>query len=142
MFVAYNTLPIEIGVHFSADGSFDVIADKKFAWYPYVVSVIVLAVCELFAWVSEKIKTGFRVSKEGEAQLKRVVRIFLNIIKICTVVLFSGIWADCIIEQHNLNTTVAGGISIVYFLSIVAFLIAVVVIRIRSRFRSKYDNNI
>ena len=83
MCVAYNTLPIEIGVHFAADGSFDVIADKKFAWYPYVLSAIILVVCELSAWGVEKIKTGLRVSREGEEQLKGVVRFFLNILKMC-----------------------------------------------------------
>lgn len=135
MCVAYNTLPIEIGVHFAADGSFDVIADKKFAWYPYVLSAIILVVCELSAWGVEKIKTGLRVSREGEEQLKGVVRFFLNILKMCTVVFFSGIWADCVIEQQDLNTMVAGGLSIIYFLSIIALLIAVVVIRIRKRGR-------
>ena len=135
MCVAYNTLPIEIGVHFAADGSFDVIADKKFAWYPHVLSAIILVVCEVFAWIVEKIKTGLRVSREGEEQLKRVVCLFLNILKICMVVFFSGIWADCVIEQHNLNTMVAGGIAIIYSLSIIALLMAVVVIRIRKSSR-------
>ena len=100
-----------------------------------MLSVIIFVVCELFAWGVGKIKTGLRVGREGEEQLKGVVRFFLNILKMCTVVFFSGIWADCVIEQQDLNTMVAGGISIIYFLSIIALLIAVVVIRIRKRGR-------
>ncbi len=131
MGVAYSTLPDQIGVHFSADGSFDVIADKKFAWYPYVLSIIILLVCELSAFLIGKIKTGLKINKKGEEQIRNVVRFFLNVFKICIVIFFSGIWADCVIKQQNLNTTLVRGISIIYFLSIIVFLIAIVVIRVK-----------
>lgn len=131
MCVEYNALPDQIGVHFAADGSFDLIADKKFAWYPYVLSIIILLVCELLAFLIEKIKTGLKISKKGEVQIRNVVRFFLNVFKIGTIIFFSGIWADCVIKQQNLNPILAGGISIIFFLSIIVLLIAVVVIRVR-----------
>ena len=59
MCVVYNTLPDQIGVHFAADGSFDLIADKKFAWYPYVLLIIILLIRELLGFWIGKIKTGF-----------------------------------------------------------------------------------
>ena len=72
-------------------------------------------------------------------KLKGVVCFFLNIFKICTVGFCSVIWADCVIEQHNLNTMVSSGISIIYFLSIIALLIAVVVIRIKNKKETFYE---
>ena len=77
MCVEYNALPDQIGVHFAADGSFDLIADKKFAWYPYVLSIIILLVCELSAFLIGKIKTGLKISKKGEAQIRNAVHVFL-----------------------------------------------------------------
>lgn len=132
MFVAYPSLPSEIGVHFSKDGSFDVIASKRFAWYPYVVSGIVLLLGGLFDFLIGKIKVGFRVTQVGEEQIKNVVRVFLIAIKTGTVIFFSGIWADCVIRQRNLNTTLAGVISFIYLFAIVAFLIAVVAVRAKN----------
>ena len=131
MCVVYNTLPDQIGVHFAADGSFDLIADKKFAWYPYVLLIIILLICELLGFWIEKIKTGLKISKKGEAQIRNAVHVFLNVFKTGAVIFFSGIWADCVIKQQKLNTTIAGGISIIFLLSIIAFLTAVVVIRLK-----------
>lgn len=131
MCVVYNTLPDQIGVHFAADGSFDLIADKKFAWYPYVLLNIILLICELLGFWIGKIKTGLKISKKGEAQIRNAVHVFLNVFKTGAVIFFSGIWADCVIKQQKLNTTIAGGISIIFLLSIIAFLTAVVVIRLK-----------
>ena len=131
MCVVYNTLPDQIGVHFAADGSFDLIADKKFAWYPYVLSLIILLICELLGFWIGKIKTGLKISKKGEAQIRNAVHVFLNVFKTGAVIFFSGIWADCVIKQQKLNNTIAGGISIIFLLSIIAFLTAVVVIRLK-----------
>lgn len=131
MCVVYNTLPDQIGVHFAADGSIDLIADKKFAWYPYVLLNIILLICELLGFLIGKIKTGLKISKKGEAQIRNAVHVFLNVFKTGAVIFFSGIWADCVIKQQKLNTTIAGGISIIFLLSIIAFLTAVVVIRLK-----------
>ena len=54
-----------------------------------MLSVIIFVVCELFAWGVGKIKTGLRVSREGEEQLKGVVRFFLNIFKLY---IFYRVW--------------------------------------------------
>ena len=39
----WNSYPNEIGVHFGADGEYDVVASKFYGFYPHVIGGIVMA---------------------------------------------------------------------------------------------------
>lgn len=132
MLLAYGTLPNEIGVHFGGDGNFDVIADRIFAFYPYVVSIIMLLFCEILTWVIEKVKTGLRMSRKGEEQLKGTIKVFLDIFKLCNVVFYSGIWADSVIKQQPMSMFVTMLISWIYIISLMTFFVALIVIRVKN----------
>ena len=51
LLVAWNTLPDEIGIHFTSDGNFDARRSKLLAFYPYIISLLALAffgICGFF----------------------------------------------------------------------------------------------
>ena len=65
----YNSLPNQVGVHFAADGSFDVIVNKSnllYIGYPYIISIIIILLSDLFIYLSNKIRLGLKINNDGE----------------------------------------------------------------------------
>ena len=127
----YGQLAEEIGVHFAPDGEFDVIASKKFIAYPYVISLISLTLCEILALLSQKVNIGLKVSKMGEKKLREGTAIFLDISKLGFSFFFAGVWADCVIRQHSLNTVIPKTITAALFISFILLIIFSIIVRIR-----------
>ena len=122
----YKYLPDNIGVHFAADGSFDVIVSKSkllYIGYPYVVSLGIVLLFDLFIHISNKIKLGLKVNKKGEDIVKSGFKLFVDIFKFSWIFFLSVIWSDCVIRQHYLNTNIPVIIMLIQFICIVVFII-------------------
>ncbi len=132
MILSYGSLPQEIGVHFGRDGQFDVIANKIYAFYPIIVSFIVVILGELAAYAVGKVKAGMKISLRGQNQLRAVILIFIHALKIGVLIFFSIMWTNCVIKQVPMNTLYATLLAWMLLGSILAFLIAVVVIRVKN----------
>ena len=128
----YNNLPSQVGVHFAADGSFDVIVSKSkllYIGYPYIVSLVIVLLFDLFIHISNKIRLGLKINKKGEYIVKSGFKLFVDIFKFSWVFFLSVIWSDCVIRQHYLNTNIPVIIMLIQFIIIIVFIIFVIVIR-------------
>lgn len=64
-------------------------------------------------------------------------KIFADIFKLCTVIFFSGIWANGVIIQQAMNVHVVMIVSWVYALACIGFFIAITVIVVANRIKKK-----
>lgn len=106
IFISYNSLPNQLGVHFNPNGDFDVYTNKKdllLISYPYFMSLIIILSSYGLMFIIDKIKVGFKVTKTGELKLKELVKLMINNTKICFVIYLGVIWGECMIRQINLN---------------------------------------
>ncbi|MDE7398204.1 MAG: DUF1648 domain-containing protein [Oscillospiraceae bacterium] len=124
--VVWNSLPDNIGVHFAGNGEFDVFGSKNYVAYPYIVSVIALVFCEISALLSKKI------SEKGDIKIRTALRMLLDVFKLRFSFFFSGVWADCVIRQHPLNTNIPAAIMLIMFFIFFVFVIASIVIKIKN----------
>ena len=131
MIAAYPSLPQTLGMHFGPTGEFDVFLEKTATFelfYPCIVSVIFLALYEVLTFVSKRVKPGLNVNETGERMIRESVVILLDVWKWIFSFFFAGVWVDCVIRQHALNTTipvVLVAVAICLFAMCVMFSIAV-----------------
>ncbi|MBD5512268.1 MAG: hypothetical protein HDR08_13640 [Lachnospiraceae bacterium] len=137
--VVWNSLPDRLGVHFASNGEFDMIESKNYAAYPYLVSIVILVFCEISALLSKKIKMGMKISEKGDIKIRTALRMLIDILKFGVSFFFSGVWADCVIRQHPLNTNIPMAIMLIIFFMFCVFVIASIVIKIKNP-PSKSDN--
>ena len=130
--VVWNSLPDRLGIHFADNGDFDVFDSKVNALYPYLVSAVALVFCEASALLSKKIKMGVKISEKGGIKIRTALRMFLDISKLGFSFFFAGVWADCVIRQHPLNTVIPAVTMLIMFSSFLVFVIASVVIKIKN----------
>lgn len=129
---AWSSLPENIGIHFASDGQFDMISKKSYAAYPYIVTIVALAFFELSALLSKKIKTDVRISEKGNLKIRAALKILLDIFKIGFSFFFSGVWADCVIRQRPLNTSIPAAVMLIMAAAFCAFVIAAIVIKVKN----------
>lgn len=129
-------LPNEIGVHFDGDGQFDVIANKWFGLYPFVVGYGTWLLMKLFSILSGKIKSGFKVNENGDEMLKLSFRLLASVIAFCVCIFFSY-WALCVLNQICLNPVIGGIFAYIIIFAFLIFLLSIVVIRIKNSAKSK-----
>ena len=131
MLIAYPSLPETVGMHFGPNGEFDLFGNKTETFtlfYPCIVSLIFLVVYEVLAFVSKRVKTGLNVNETGERMIREAIAILLDVLKWIFSFFYAGVWVDCVIRQHALNTTipvVLVVVAICLFAICVMFLIAV-----------------
>ena len=125
MLLVYGSLPEKIGVHFGPDGKFDMISDKIFAFYPYIVSIVILLFCELSCFLLKKLKIGIRISEKGERDLRNAIRAFIDVFRFCVLFYFSIMWANSVINQQAMSN-IAGTIMAWLYLGILVIFFAVV----------------
>lgn len=130
--IVWSSLPENIGIHFASDGQFDMISKKSYAAYPYIVTVAALAFFEISALLSKKIKMGVKISENGDRKIRTALKILLDIFKLGFSFFFSGVWADCVLRQHALNTNIPAAVMLIMFLSFCAFVIAAIVIKVKN----------
>ena len=130
MLLAYPSLPEPLGMHFNGSGEFDLFGSKTeifTLFYPYIVSIVFLTVFEVFTLVSARVKIGLKVNETGERKIRAAVSLLLDILKLVFSFFFAGVWADCVIRQRALNTSIPVALLAVVFCSFnvcIGFLIA------------------
>lgn len=130
--VVWDSLPDELGVHFDGNGEFDAFDSKTFICYPYLIALAALGFCETAVFISKKINTGIKMSKKGETKFKTALVMILDISKFLFSFFFAGVWADCVIRQHPLDTNIPNFFVLVLFISFIVFVIAAIVIKIKN----------
>ena len=112
-------------------GEFDVIDNKRYIGYPYIVSLISLVLCDGFALFSRKIKMGLKISEIGEKKMRFAFVMLLDIMKVCISFFFAGVWADCVMRQRPLNTDIPIIILWILFIAWIAFAVYIITVKIR-----------
>ena len=130
--VAYPGHPAEIGVHFAGNGEFDLIDAKWKSFYPLMISAIVLLITEVVQWLSGKVKAGFRLNEAGEQAVRSGFVLWVDLHKVLIVFFYGGVWVDCVVRQHGLNTLIPIGIIWIIFAGFVCFVGWTVFQRIRN----------
>lgn len=129
LLVAWNTLPDEIGIHFTSDGNFDARRSKLLAFYPYIISLLALAFFGICGFFSNKIKSGLKISSKGDVIIRQQIRLSIYIIQFNVVFFFSGEWADAVIRQRQLNTVIPVLSMYIFMLLLLLLVISIVIVR-------------
>lgn len=136
---AYGSLDEEIGIHFAGDGSFDVTDKKIFGFYPFLVSVITLVICVALNILVKKIKVSNKVTEKGGELMRFGVRAYIDLCQLCMVLFFSGVWSDCVIRQHPLDTDIPAAFLFVLFG--LFFVLSVYLIAVKTVCRDKSERS-
>jgi len=134
MLIAYPSLPETVGMHFGPNGEFDLFGNKTETFtlfYPCIVSLVFLVVYEVLAFVSKRVKTGLNVNETGERMIREAIAILLDVLKWIFSFFFAGVWVDCVIRQHALNTTIAVVLVVVAFCLFAIFFMFLIAVRIK-----------
>lgn len=121
-----------IGIHFDGNGNFDVIDSKFYGFYPHGINLLVLGITALFSFLAGKVRTGIKVTEEGEAKLTDAFRFSLDWGRLLLVIFFSY-WNALVITQHPLKPIVPGTILILMMMGLVVLIGVFIIIRIRYR---------
>ena len=95
---AYKGLEEEIGIHFDPMG-FDVIANKKFGFYPFVAGTILTVLLQFFRFLSAKLKESPKLNKTGNDKFRNLVKIYADIFTLMIAVFFTS-WNWAVINQN------------------------------------------
>lgn len=134
----WSSLPEMIGVHFASDGSFDVTAEKYYAFYPYAVTLVTLLLSWAGAFAVTKVNPGLKLSSRGEALFRGAVVLLIDVISLGIVIFFGGVWVDCVLRQRPLNTVIPSVVLYAMMAAFAVFFIAAIVIRLTDP--AKTDN--
>ena len=135
----WSSLPEMIGVHFAADGTFDVTAEKYYAFYPYVITLVTLLLSWAGAFAVTKVKTGMKLNDRGDSIFRGTITLLIDTLSLVIVLFFGGEWVDCVLRQRPLNTAVPAIALYIMLAAFAAFFIAAIVIRLTNP--PKTDNN-
>lgn len=134
MLIAYPSLPKTVGMHFGPNGEFDLFGNKTETFtlfYPCIVSIVFLVVYEILAFVSKRVKTGLKINETGERMVREAIAILLDVLKWIFSFFYAGVWVDCVIRQHALNTIIGLVLVAVGFCLFAMCVIFLIVVRIK-----------
>ena len=100
--IKWNSLPEEIGMHFSSDGQFDVVASKFYGFYPHIVSGIMLTIVTVANHFILKVKTGLKLTEQGEKNFQELKCVWHWIFSECSGVYFA-VWSYSVSLQIPLD---------------------------------------
>lgn len=98
----WNGLPDEIGIHFASDGEFDVEAEKLFGFYPHAAGGLLIGIFALAHYLIEKIKSGLKISGNGEKIFKTIFHFTLDALSVLFSLFFAN-WSRSVALQVPLN---------------------------------------
>ena len=136
MLIAYPSLPESLGMHFGPNGEFDLFGNKAeifTLFYPCIVSLIFLIVYEVLAFISKRVKTGLKINETGERMIREAIAILLDVLKWIFSFFYAGVWVDCVIHQHALNTTIPVVLVAVGFCLFAMCVVFLIVVRIKCK---------
>ena len=128
--IALIWLRSPIGVHFAPDGSFDVIDSKLYGFYPHIVNAAIIGMTALAEFLSSKIKTGIKITEQGEALLADTFCLTIGLGRLW-LVLFFCYWNALVILQKPLITIIPTAMLLLLLLGLIAMLFAMLIVRIR-----------
>ena len=108
----WSTLPSDIGIHFGADGDFDVVAAKVFGFYPHVIGLIILAGMTVAFIVVSKRKTGLKITEKGEVIFKSELIITLELFLMYCMALVA-VWTRSVSLQVPIDQGFVGDLSLI-----------------------------
>ncbi|MCQ2491118.1 MAG: hypothetical protein MJ079_05950 [Ruminococcus sp.] len=138
--VEYHTFPEQIGCHFGPDGEFDVIAERFYGFYPYVVCLVICGLCEIAGLVTGKLRLGLKITERADSVIREGFRFFLDVLKICIACFYGCVWSECVIHQHALNVKIGAAFAIVFIILIPSFLLFVIAAAVVGKIRYKKQN--
>ena len=134
MLLAYPSLPETLGVHFGPNGEFDLFSDKTdmfTLFYPCIVSFVFPAIFEVLTFISKRVKPGLKVNETGERKIREAIVFLLDVLKSVVSFFFAGVWVDCVVRQHALNTTIPRVLIAMTFCAFVICEIFLIIVRIK-----------
>ena len=136
--LALLRLQSPIGVHFDSEGNFDVFDSKFYGFYPHGISLLCIGLSVLADFLTDRVKTGLRVTERGEALLRTVMHCSIGWGRLL-IVLFFSYWNALVILQKPLSAKVPQTILCLLMLGFYATIIAFVIIRYRIAGKGKAD---
>lgn len=128
---SWSNISDTVGMHFAADGSFDLYRSKNVAFYhPFTADALLLILLEIFGFLTKRLKPGIKINERGAAIIKTAILIYLNVIKLSVSAFFAH-WIDCVVRQKWLNTSFAVAIIFIFAAGFIAVLIIGVAVRIK-----------
>lgn len=118
----YPDMPETIGMHFGADGEFDVHAEKFYGFYPYVMGGFLIGMLLLADRFVLKLNLGLDYDKKGEEFIRAAVLLATNGVK-AYICLFFLEWSDAVIHQHGTKgriNVIGAVVFLVFFISALA----------------------
>lgn len=112
--IKWNDLPDEIGIHFASDGTFDVEAEKFYGFYPHIAGGILIAIFSVAGHLMDKIKTGLKISSEGENLFKTEFRLTLDVLSVLVGLVFAN-WSLSVSLQIPLNAELVSMLAVLMF---------------------------
>lgn len=103
----WSSLPAEIGMHFSPDGNFDVIASKWYGFYPHIIDGLITLGITIANIVISKRKTGLRITPAGEELFKAEFRLTLDVFLLMWGYYFA-MWTRSVSLQIPMNAHLNG----------------------------------
>lgn len=113
--IKWNSLPDEIGMHFAADGQFDVVASKFYGFYPHLVGYIFIAGFAAAHYLINRIKTGFKISSKGEQMFRTEFHFTLDILLVL-LSLYFALWSYSVALQIPLDVELVSDLVIIMLL--------------------------
>lgn len=138
LLIMWKNLTDEIGVHFGPNGEFDVYASKWYALYPYIVGFGTLILMWLANLVASKVKSGLKMNKKGEDELKMSINTFTSVLGFIVAVFFAY-WAYCVINQVFLSVTIGRIMAYSVIFNFLAFIVSMIIIRVKNPKESKSE---
>ena len=136
----WNSLPEEIGMHFSSDGQFDVVASKFYGFYPHIVSGIMLTIVTVANHFILKVKTGLKLTEQGEKIFRTEMCMALDFFGMfwCT---FFAVWSYSVSLQIPLDIDLQMNFAKIFLAVIFVINLCGTVLRRKHKIKSKKEKN-
>jgi len=141
LFAAYPSLPEEIGIHFGPDGEFDIIGGKAWAFYPYAVALISLAVFGALSFAARKVKIKTAAGTKYGIISRELVLFLLDVYKLIFSLFFAGEWAYSVLRQQALHPKAAVVAVDIAFPGLILAAAALIILAILSKKARKAQSN-
>ncbi|MBE6875332.1 MAG: hypothetical protein E7496_01185 [Ruminococcus sp.] len=138
--IKWNSFPEEIGVHFGADGQYDVIASRFYGFYPHIVGGILIAGFAFTNFLIRRKSTGLHLSEAGEQHFKTELCLTLDCLSVLLSLFFAN-WSRCVSLQIPLNINFMGNLELVMMTAVTAGIISEVITCRKHKIQQEHAKN-
>ncbi len=111
--VRYPGLPEQIGVHFEADGQFDLIDRKFYGFYAWLIILITQGIVVIIEMAVPKVRSGLRLGEKGEELFRDITLLWMDLISLGITAFFCTFGA-CVTWQRPYPVSVGRSILVVW----------------------------